>query len=325
MVKQQEHHVLRDLETIDRRREGAEADIRRLETELRQTRAQAQATGTALAVLQRRLAVQRSRVDGRLRDIYKRGRQGYVDLLLAAADFSELVTRAHFFVAIMRADARLLDDYEADVQEYTRLYQELVTQQEQIASLIARTQGRRAALLTETQAKQALLARTQRERALYEQVVRDLDETDRRLAALVRRMQPSGPAVLGGRFRGFRWPARGAFTSGFGMRVHPIFRVRRMHSGVDIAAPRGAPVAAAGDGTVLYTGWFGGYGKIVIIDHGDGISTLYAHLSVILTAPGRHVRRGQVIGRVGSTGFSTGPHVHFEIRVNGAPVDPRTP
>src|SRR3990172_9437307 len=273
-VKQQERRALRDLEEMDRRRDAAEADLRRLEVELRQTRSRAQATAASLAVVRTRLAGQRARVDGRLRDIYKWGRQGYVDLLLEAGDFSELVTRAHFLGAIMRADARLLVHYEADVQEYSRLYLQFVHQEEQIA-------------------------------------------------ALIRRRQPAGgPATLGGRFRGFLWPARGVFTSGYGMRYHPIFRIRRMHSGVDIAAPRSAPVVAAWDGTVLYTGWFGGYGKIVIIDHGDGLSTLYAHLSAILTRPGARVRKGQMVGRVGSTGFSTGPHVHFEIRVNGTPVNP---
>jgi len=325
-VTQQERRALRDLEEMDRRRDAAEADLRRLEVELRQTRSRAQATAASLAVVRTRLAGQRARVDGRLRDIYKWGRQGYVDLLLEAGDFSELVTRAHFLSAIMRADARLLVHYEADVQEYSRLYLQFVHQEEQIAALIARTQTRRAEILEDVAAKQALLARIQKERALYEQVIEDLEETDRELAALIRRMQPAGgPATLGGRFRGFLWPARGVFTSGYGMRYHPIFRIRRMHSGVDIAAPRSAPVVAAWDGTVLYTGWFGGYGKIVIIDHGDGLSTLYAHLSAILTRPGARVRKGQMVGRVGSTGFSTGPHVHFEIRVNGTPVNPVGP
>jgi len=140
---------------------------------------------------------------------------------------------------------------------------------------------------------------------------------------MIRRAQAGRPpAALAGRLAGLIWPARGVFTSGFGLRRHPVFRILRMHTGQDIAAPYGTPVRAAADGQVLYTGWFGGYGKIVVIDHGGGLSTLYAHLSAILTGEGAVVRRGQVIGRVGSTGYSTGPHVHFEVRVNGRPIDP---
>ncbi len=324
-VRQQERRVLHELEEMDLRRETAEADLRRLEGEQRRLQARVQATATRLSVMRARLAGQQARLAGRLRDIYKWGRHGYLDLLLDASDLTELVTRAHFLGTIMRADARLLAQYQGEVGEYTRLYLELETQQEEVAALIARTQARRARIAEEAAAKQRLLARIQSERALYEQVIEDLEETDRNLVELIRRMQPAGPPALAGRFRRFAWPARGSITSGFGVRVHPIFRIRRMHSGVDIAAPHGAPVAAAWDGTVLYAGWFGGYGKIVIIDHGEGISTLYAHLSAILTAPGARVRQGEVIGRVGSTGFSTGPHVHFEIRVNGNPVNPVAP
>ena len=324
-VKRHERRVLQDLEEMDRRRDDAEAHLRALDVELRQTRARAQATAFSLQVVERRQASQRARLGGRLRDIYKWGRQGYVDLLFDAADFSELVTRAQFLSAIMRADARLLEEYAADAERYGRLYDGLLAEEEQTRRLIAQMQARRAEIVTQVQGKRTLLDRVQRERTLYEQVVEDLEETDRELVALIRRMQPSGApgAFPAGRFRGFLWPARGVFTSGFGMRQHPIFRLRRMHNGIDIAAARGAPVVAAWDGTVLYAGWFGGYGKIVIIDHGGDLSTLYAHLSTILTSPGTRARKGMLIGRVGSTGYSTGPHVHFEIRVRGTPIDPR--
>jgi len=325
-VKRHERRVLQDLEEMDRRRDDAEAHLRALDVELRQTRARAQATAFSLQVVERRQASQRARLGGRLRDIYKWGRQGYVDLLFDAADFSELVTRAQFLSAIMRADARLLEEYAADAERYGRLYDGLLAEEDQTRRLIAQMQARRAEIVTQVQGKRTLLDRVQRERTLYEQVVEDLEETDRELVALIRRMQPSGApgAFPAGRFRGFLWPARGVFTSGFGMRQHPIFRLRRMHNGIDIAAARGGPVVAAWDGTVLYAGWFGGYGKIVIIDHGGDLSTLYAHLSAILTSPGKGVRKGQLIGRVGSTGYSTGPHVHFEIRVRGTPIDPRS-
>jgi murein DD-endopeptidase MepM/ murein hydrolase activator NlpD len=116
-------------------------------------------------------------------------------------------------------------------------------------------------------------------------------------------------------------PARGPLTSGFGYRTHPITGVRRLHAGVDIGAPTGTPIVAAADGRVTFAGWRGGYGKTVLIDHGN-LVTLYAHQSAVGVRAGQTVRRGETIGRVGSTGQSTGPHLHFEVRVNGRPRDP---
>jgi murein DD-endopeptidase MepM/ murein hydrolase activator NlpD len=112
------------------------------------------------------------------------------------------------------------------------------------------------------------------------------------------------------------WPVSGSMTSGFG------WRWGRMHEGIDIAAPTGTPIAAAASGTVIYSGWLGGYGNLVVIDHGGGLSSAYAHQSSIAVGTGQSVVQGQVIGYVGSTGFSTGAHLHFEVRVNGQAVDP---
>ena len=120
----------------------------------------------------------------------------------------------------------------------------------------------------------------------------------------------------------FIWPVNGSVGSGFGPRIHPISGGSRMHTGVDIGAPSGTPIKAAGDGVVVMAGPNGGYGNWTLIDHGGGLATGYGHQSSIGVSRGQRVSRGEVIGRVGSTGASTGPHLHWEVRVNGSPVDP---
>ena len=312
--------MLGELEGIDRTKEAAEDRLAGLSVELSQSRTNAQAAATQLAVTERRLDEHRSR----LRDVYKYGRTGYAEVLFGAGDFGEFVTRWHFVTAIAQADGRLMADYEADMEEHRGLEATLQREQAQLETITTQTRVRRQEIVQQEQAKRAMLTRLQRERATYEQMVRELEEDSKELEVLILRMQTRSmpqPALMRG-LRAFTWPARGAFTSGFGLRRHPIFGIRRMHTGVDIGAPLGAPVQAAADGRVIYTGWFGGYGKIVVIDHGGGVSTLYAHLSQILTEEDRSVRKGEIIGRVGSTGYSTGPHLHFDVRVNGRPIDP---
>ena len=118
------------------------------------------------------------------------------------------------------------------------------------------------------------------------------------------------------------WPTDGTVTSGFGVRTHPIFRSKRLHAGIDIPAETGQPIYAAADGTVVKAGGYGGYGNAVVIDHGQGLSTVYAHQSRIAMKVGATVLAGDTVGYVGSTGYSTGPHLHFEIRMGGVPNNP---
>jgi murein DD-endopeptidase MepM/ murein hydrolase activator NlpD len=122
---------------------------------------------------------------------------------------------------------------------------------------------------------------------------------------------------------GWTWPTAGGVASGFGQRLHPILGYYRMHSGLDIGGAQGQPIWAANEGIVIMAGWNGGYGNTVVIQHGDSsVTTLYAHMSGFATSVGDYVTSGQVIGYVGSTGLSTGPHLHFEVRINGSAVDP---
>ena len=121
---------------------------------------------------------------------------------------------------------------------------------------------------------------------------------------------------------GFAMPAQGPITSYFGYRYHPILHFTRFHAGIDIGAGWGAPIVAAGDGRVVGAGWGGGYGREVEIAHGGGLMSIYGHMSDVVAQPGSFVRRGQLIGYVGSSGLSTGPHLHFEVRQGGTPVNP---
>jgi len=130
--------------------------------------------------------------------------------------------------------------------------------------------------------------------------------------------QPTQPSLLG-----YQWPVAGRISSPYGWRTHPVYGTRKLHSGLDVAAPRGTPITATTGGEVIFSGWRGGYGNAVIIDHGNGFSSLYGHMSQLGVSTGATVDRGDAVGLVGATGTATGNHLHFEIRVNGAATDPR--
>lgn len=158
------------------------------------------------------------------------------------------------------------------------------------------------------------------ERSKAEQALQELQQTSQEIEKRLR-----GSSGHGGSSQGtgtMAWPLHGEITSPFGYRTHPIFGTRIYHSGIDIAADTGDPVRAADSGVIESAGWLGGYGYAVIINHGNGLATLYGHNSELLVSEGQRVAKGQVISRAGSTGWSTGPHLHFEVRQDGSPVNP---
>jgi len=325
LVRRKERRLLGELEGVDRTKEQAERRLAELAAESRQTKTRAQGVAVQLAQTNQQLQSRRYRLGTRLREVYKYGRSGYLDVLLGADDFTSFIVHWHRVATIVSADATAIESYRVEAARRRQLQTTLSEDQAYLRALTADAVARRQEIVTQERAKRTMLKRIQTERAAYERMVRELEVNSRDLGVMIRGAQapPLRPHVAEARTPfGFMWPSRGAITSGFGLRRHPVWGIMHVHTGVDIAAVWGSPVLAASDGRVIYAGWFGGYGRIVVIDHGQGISTLYGHLSQSLVPSGDEVHRGQVIARVGNTGFSTGPHIHFEIRINGTPVDP---
>lgn len=191
----------------------------------------------------------------------------------------------------------------------------------QLTVLRANQAEARAAASKEEASEQALLQRIRARKSEFTKEMDDLQRESGSIGILLRGRQggqispPSGHGI-------FQVPVDAPITSVFGPRMHPIFRDVRMHDGIDFGVSAGVPIRAAGSGKVVWAGPRGGYGNAVIIDHGNTLATLYAHQSRIAVSPGDQVNKGDVIGYVGSTGFSTGPHLHFEVRKSGTPVDP---
>ncbi|MDR7485601.1 MAG: peptidoglycan DD-metalloendopeptidase family protein [Armatimonadota bacterium] len=320
-ARRSERRLSDEIQRLDRQREATERRLARLAADLRRVRQQAEGAAAAVARAESALAQRQTALAARLVDAHRYGRAGYLDVVLGATTFADFVARTRLVGAIVEEDARLIKAYEADREHAARWRRQLEERQAQMKALVVETEARQRVLAEQIEAKRDLLRRIVGERTATEQAVRELEEDSAALAALIQRLQPAGGGI-GLRLAAFLWPLRGPLSSRFGFRVHPIFRRRHHHTGVDIAGPRGSPVRAAYDGAVIFAGWYGGYGKLVVLDHGQGISTLYGHLAEIVVAPGQRLARGQVLGRVGSTGYATGPHLHYEIRHNGRPIDP---
>jgi len=254
----------------------------------------------------------------RIREVYKSGSGGLLDILFSSRSMADFINRTYYFGCLIKRDVELIGNIRQQVETIKRARVQLESSNREIRDTlnvisIQKSEIARAGAEKE-QAYQFLKSRRQE----YEKSVRQLEASSLEFEKFIRRRGKS-TAVSSGRFN---WPIKGRITCNFGFRRHPIWGGRSLHTGVDIAAPYGKPIACADSGEVIYSGWWDGYGKAVVIDHGRGYTTIYGHMSRIYTEEGQKVEKGQAIGLVGSTGFSTGPHLHFEIRYNGKPIDP---
>ena len=313
---------------------GAQERLLEAQFRLRQTtvallgtrRAVAQATEVLQAVSQR-LAGHETLMNARLRAFYEQGPLGYLDVLAGAGDFRDLVMRSYLVGRIIEHDLRLYRAVAAERRQKDEVRADLTARENQLATEQHRWLASREETARLAVEQRRLLGHVRSERRAQEEAIRELEAESARIEAIIRQTEPPAPSgpVPTLKNGSLLWPVTGRISSGFGWRTHPIFHGREFHTGIDIAAPWGTPIQAAANGTVLFTGWMRGYGMLVILDHGNGLSTTYAHLSSCGVHGGDHVRGGDLIARIGSTGWSTGPHLFFEVREDGRPVNPLGP
>lgn len=257
---------------------------------------------------------------------YRQGPVRYISVLLGSRSMADLSTRAQFVRSIVKHDAALIASVKSDRAKVVRWKKQVDDKAREIAERKNELGSQQQEEARVVQRRRGLLAEAQQVREALEQELRDLAADSRAISARIRAMErtASGKARLNKKFSGnFAQPADGPVTSGYGMRFHPILKRNRMHTGIDIGAGSGSPIRAAAAGIVTFRGTMSGYGNVILIDHGGGTSTLYAHCSSLIAREGQQVTQGQLIARVGSTGRATGPHLHFEVRRNGEPVNPR--
>lgn len=315
-----------ELRQMENRIAEVERELAALSRELRNAENLVEEAEAELLEIEKELEAKLEIFKERLRHIYQRSDISFFEVLTQSTSVTDFLVRFELLRKIAEQDMRLVAEIDAkrEIAEQKKL--ELEEKRDQVALLKKQSEAKYAQLAAERQTQQALLTRLRYEARTIQRALDELDRESNRIAANIRRIEISrGDTGLTGPDGPLAWPTPGHYTitSDFGMRNHPILRTNRMHTGIDIGAPMGSTVRAAELGEVIFADWSGGFGLTVIIDHGGNITTLYAHLSRITVNVGDVVERNQEIGRIGSTGLSTGPHKHFEVRENGEPVNPR--
>lgn len=326
-----------------------EEQLRQANAELGTIKEQRVAVENDITLNERQLAEAQKRLEGResvfykrVRDIYINGRLSYLDVVIGSKDFSDFANRLEVLKRIIDSDITLINEIKKERAEIEAHKQKLEADRAKLVELEKAALAKQAEIEQKKAERNVVLQKAQNDRATAMQAIEELNASSAQVSAMLKERQAARAAAAaaaaaaatqssGGQGASdnwvqgtgqLGWPVSGEITSPYGYRVHPIWGTTIYHSGIDIGVDEGTPVHAADGGVVVWSGWMGGYGYAVVIDHGNGLSTLYGHNSELAVDEGQSVAKGQVISYAGSTGNSTGPHVHFEVRVNGDPVDP---
>lgn len=321
-IKQEVNTVSGQLDTIESDLDRNTSELKSVESQLQATQKQVDENKELLQKAELELAERSKILNKRVRDIYINGQVSYIDVLFGANDFSDFINRYELLKRVLNADVELIGKTKAKRELVNQKKAELERDLVAVNNLRQQALEKRTLVASRYQAKRDVLRSLEEEQSTAQRAYDELQEASSRIEEMIRARKrgqvPRGDQVTGR----YMWPASGPITSPFGWRTHPLFGNKRLHAGVDIGAEFGDAVVAADGGVVISSGWISGYGKTVIIEHDGTYSTLYGHNSELLVSEGETVRKGQIIARVGDTGYTTGPVCHFEVRINGTPNDP---
>ena len=306
-VKQEQDELSKKMTEVEQDVKEVQAKVDALTSQINKSAEDIASTEKKIKTKEKEMEERETNLNARLKVMYKNGSLGFIDVLLGSGSISEFVSNLEIIQKIYKNDMEVLETLEKEHDELLAIKKEL--------------KQKRAALATQKEelaAEQAEL--TEKKKALKKEEDALKAEADR-LTSEILSMIDTGSKYVGGEFT-WPCPASTYITSSFGNRLHPILKTWIYHTGVDIGCSSGKDILAAASGTVIMSQVYGGYGNCVMIDHGGGIVTLYGHASALCVSKGETVTRGQVIAKVGSTGRSTGPHLHFEVRKNGEYVNP---
>ncbi len=340
-ARRKEVSLLAELEQIDQTLARKKSDVARLGERVNRAQAEIAAVRSDIRRLEGRKAVQREALATRLRLMYRiQALGGALPLLFGGDDPIARAVLLRHLATLAAVDARLIQEYLVTSDGLAERKSREEARQVELEALRGQAEAERVEMDREGTKRRGLLAKVRDERAYHERMVGELTEASRRLEVFIQALQEKqrraartpppprrgSPPAAGAGFGTFRgalpWPTDGPLVASFGAQIHPRFGTRTFKSGIAIEAGEGTDIRAVYGGRVMYTGWFKGYGNLIILDHGTEYYTLYAHVAEIGVKEGEEVRQGQRIGTVGDTGSLAGPRLYFEVRHQGKPQDP---
>lgn len=260
---------------------------------------------------------------GHIRKVFKSQRKAFFELLITSEDINMLVDRVYFQKLILKDDYERMASAKRKAQEIAMLKYSIEAKKRNLERSVASINSQQSYIQRAIAKNESMINKLRTDRVAYQRAEKELAKQSASIGSYINRTAKDKDVQVAS---GFIKPIQGRITSPFGWRTHPIFNTKSFHSGVDIGGPNLGAIRASNSGKVIYSGWYGGYGKVVIVEHGivngKPITTLYAHMNSIAVSNGTRVSKGQILGYEGTTGYSTGPHCHFEVRVNGQPNNP---